>query len=138
MRPPSAASSLALGVGLLVALAAACAPSEQPPADTAIVPVGAAADSATVSPAATATPLPARLDSGARTPSPSGTAATRPPARTTSTAPSPRGTATDTSTGPRLRPPSKAPGGYIIVPNSSHDSLRMAPPATSTGTSTRP
>ena len=130
MRPLSAA--------LLVALAVACAPSEQPPADTAIVPVDARVDSATATPAATATPLPAALDSGARTAAPSGTAATRATPRTTAATPATRGAATDTSTGPRLRPPTKAPGGYIMVPNSAHDSLRMAPPATSTGTSTRP
>ena len=128
MRPLSAA--------LLVALAVACAPSEQPPADTAIVP--ARTDSAAATPAATATPLPAALDSGTRTPAPSGTATTRATPRTTGATPATRGAATDTSTGPRLRPPTKVPGGYIMVPNSAHDSLRMAPPATSTGTSTRP
>jgi hypothetical protein len=138
MRPQSAVSSLALGAGLLVAFAVGCAPSEQPPADTAIVPVDARVDSITASPAATATPLPAALDSGTRAPAASGTAVTRATPRTTGATPATRGAATDTSTGPRLRPPAKAPGGYILVPNSAHDSLRMAPPATSTGTSTRP
>lgn len=141
MRPLTAA--------LLVALAAACAPSEQPPADTAVVPVGAATDSAATDSAAravgaagttgtsgaTATPLP----TPAPTPARSGAAGTRETPRTAGTTPVARGAATDTSTGPRLRPPSKAPGGYIIVPNSAHDSLRMAPrPGTTTGTSTRP
>lgn len=128
-----------LPAALLAALAVACAPSEQTPADTA-APVGAAVDAAR-SPDATATPLPAPPESAGRpaTPAPSGTAGAG-PARTSGVTPATRGTATDTTTGPRIRPPSKAPGGYIIVPNTAHDSLRMAPPApgTTTGTSTRP
>ena len=135
MRPLSAA--------LLAAVAVACAPSEQPPTDTATIPAGVAADSAARLPDATATPLPAPPESArARpvAPAPSGTAGTRATPRTSGATPAPRGTATDTGTGPRIRPPSKAPGGYIIVPNTVHDSLRMKPPATgtTTGTSTRP
>lgn len=137
-----------LPAALIVAFAAACATSEQPPADTA-APIGAATDSAAAatstasSPGATATPLPAPSESAGAarptTPARSGAAGTRATPRTTGTTPVARGAATDTSTGPRLRPPSKAPGGYIIVPNSAHDSLRMAPaPGTTTGTSTRP
>ena len=133
MRPLPAAPSLVLGAGLL-ALAVACAPSEQPPADTAVVPAGAAVDTAARSPDATATPLPAPSATAGTAP------ASRPASRTSGVTPATRGAATDTHTGPRIRPPSKAPGGYIIVPNTAHDSLRMAPPATgtTTGTSTRP
>jgi hypothetical protein len=29
---------------------------------------------------------------------------------------------------PRIKPPTKAPGGYIMVPQSAHDSLRLAKP----------
>ena len=132
---------------LFVALTLGCAPSEQPSADTATlpaatVPAGAATDSAG---STAATPLPAPPESASSTrtpaPAPSGTAGTRGTRGTrgtprAGTAPVARGSAADTTTGPRLRPPSKAPGGYIVVPNSAHDSLRMAPPAP--GTSTRP
>lgn len=132
-----------LSVVLLVALAVGCAPSEQPPADTAAIRADAPIDSAARLPDATATPLPAPAESArARpaTPAPSGSAGTRTTPRTSGATPATRGATTDTGTGPRIRPPSKAPGGHIIVPNTVHDSLRMKPPATgtTTGTSTRP
>ena len=38
----------------------------------------------------------------------------------------------DSTAAPRIKPPTKAPGGFIVVPRTTHDSLRMAPPATST------
>ena len=118
---------------LLALLAVACAPGDRESADTSAVPV--VVDSASTM-SATGTPLPAdstRLvptrPSTPTTPSASSTS----PSRATSTVTG--RAATDTSTGPRIRPPTKAPGGYIIVPPSAHDSLRRTPPA---GTSTRP
>ena len=116
-----------------VALLLACAPRESATADSAGPANGAdtasataiALPGATVSPAATGTPSP--TDTAARA---TGTAGTKP---------APRRAADDSGSRPRIKPPSKAPGGFIVVPRNVHDSLRMKPPATGTsGTSTRP
>ena len=129
---PAFLATLAFAFALTSALA--CAPKEQPSADSVAIPA-ATGDSA----AATATPLPAAPDSSGSTTSATPAAPARTgPARTTDgtagTAAS-RGGVKDTGAAPRIKPPTKAPGGYIIVPRTAHDSLRMAPPA---GTATRP
>lgn len=128
-RSPSVPLAVAALAGAL-----ACAPKPQSAADSVAVPATTAESAA-----ATATPLPAAPDSSGST----ATAASPKRAAPAHTAPArtPDGTATsrggvkDTGAGPRMKPPTKAPGGYIIVPRTAHDSLRMAPPA---GTATRP
>lgn len=112
----------------------ACAPKDQPSADTADAIL--APDSVGATGAATATPLPAAPDSsGARA---SGTATATAPTPKRSAHPAPARTTTDTGAAPRIKPPTKAPGGSIVLPpRTTHDSLRMAPPVTP-GTATRP
>jgi hypothetical protein len=113
-------------LALLALLAGACAPrGDDATADTTLATMPAA-DSASAavrdtlapdtSAGATATPTAPR--SSSRTSAPATDTAAR---------------ATDTSRRGTMKAPTKAPGGYIVLPPRVRDSLRMAPP-----TSTRP
>lgn len=104
MRHPIAA----LAAGLLLA---ACTPSRD----------AGVADSARDSAAATVPPSVPAVD----------TPAVADPARDTTVAPAAtprRAGAPDTAARPRPKPPAKLPGGFIMVPDSRRDSLRMVPP----------
>lgn len=132
MRPLSRPSPV---VPLLFAVAlagAACTPRGDgaPATDTTPATVAPAPGSAADSAADTT-----RRDSVARDSAPPATRRATTPAATT---PRPARTAADSSrtdSGRAVRPtpPTRAPGGYIVVPPRARDSLRVAPP-----TSTRP
>lgn len=120
-----------LPLALLVAAVVACAPGrDDAPADTMLPADTAAASAATATAIDSAragrdTSAPAATSSaGLVLPAPIGATPRR-------DAPVSRADSAKVPA-PRIKPPTKAPGGYIMVPRSAHDSLRMATPATST------
>ena len=112
---------------LAAMLVVACAPrgDENATADTTAAVIGAPANSGRAS-----------IDSAAA----GGTAASVPTTTPTATRPArtgaapriPQGDRADSTRNPRIAPPTKAPGGYRMVPNAAPESLRMARPESTT------
>ena len=119
MRPPPI-----VPLALLALLAGACAPrGDDAPADTTLATMPAVESA---SAAARDTVVPDTANAAAT--------ATPPVARRTARATSDSAArATDTSLRGTMKAPTKAPGGYIVLPPRVRDSLKAAPP-----TSTRP